>query len=102
MITTGSEIPDRYADDPDAFIVYPIGPRTPSTDPDKPDPDTDWSDPVVTTTGGTTLQAAWLDDPAPTRRLRVPLAGLAAGRSYALRLVVSADNDIPLGYVNML
>jgi hypothetical protein len=81
---------ERYADDPDARIDWPITHRTGGT--------VDWPSPqVIATSRGvaTTIACAWQGDPATERDLRIPLDSLAVG-SYTLRLLVPGDNDIPL------
>lgn len=78
-----------YADDPDVHIVYPI------TDANQGELE---FDPVVRVKGHD-ITAEWLGIPGPTRDLKVPLVGLAAGSTHRLRLVVPGDNDIMLGNV---
>lgn len=78
-----------YADDPDVNVVYPVT--------DSQGADLTWS-PVVKVAGHADITATWLGTAGPTRDLRVPLTGLAAGRTHALRLVVPGDNDIHLGH----
>lgn len=79
-----------YADDPDVNVVYPVTDKQGST--------LEFS-PVVRVEGFDDITATWLGDPGATRDLRVPLAGLDAGKNHRLRLVVPGDNDVTLGVV---
>lgn len=84
-------VPVVYTDDPDAHWTFTITDGEGGT--------LDWASPAVAARGGDyTLAATWLGDPGSTRRLRVPLADLAAG-SYALYLKVPGGNDFRLGTV---
>jgi hypothetical protein len=80
-----------YANDADVHVKYAI------TDADGGD--NDWASPTVTT-GATSITCTWLGTAGPTRTLRVPLTGLAAG-SHRLRLVVPGGNDVGLGTVSI-
>lgn len=82
-----------YADDPDASWVFTV------TDGDGQD--LDWASPVVAVgSADYTLTATWLGDPAPTRKLKVPLDTLTTG-SDTLYLRVPGANDIKLGRVRV-
>ena len=90
--------PTVYTDDTDASWVFTIPPDPAVDNP----PNLDWANPKVAAGAGTyTLTATWLGDPAPTRKLKVTLTGLAAGKTYTLYLQVPGGVDFKLGNVRV-
>lgn len=79
-----------FADDPDAYIVYPIS--------DDSGQVINFT-PVVKVEGFPNITATWEGAAATSRDLRIPLTGLPAGTTHRLRLVVPGDNDLLLGDV---
>jgi hypothetical protein len=91
-----TDIPRRYADDPDANVVYPIT--------DANDEPIDWATPTVKAIMRgveVEVEGEWLGDAAATRSLKVPLDELEVG-IHSLRLVVPDENDVPLGRVAVI
>lgn len=81
-----------YADDPDASWTFTV------TDDEGTN---DWTSPLVAAgSADYTIAATWLDDPAATRKLKVPLDTLPAG-SHILYLQVPGANDVKLGSVRV-
>lgn len=91
-----TETPVVYADDPDAHWTFTVT--------DNEGGDIDWTPvEVAVGAGGYTVTAQWLDDPAATRRVKVPMADLEplpqVGHTYTFYLKVPGDNDVKLGRV---
>ena len=85
--------PVVYTDDPDAAWTFTV------TDADGSD--LDWASPLVATGAAENdLAATWLGDPAPTRKIKVPLDGLTKG-NHTLYLKVPGANDFKLGTVRV-
>jgi hypothetical protein len=81
-----------YSDDPDASCTFTVT--------DKAGNDLDWAPLVAVKGGDYDITAEWLGDPAPERKVKVPLDSLAAG-SHALYLKVPGGNDLRLGFVSV-
>jgi hypothetical protein len=80
-----------YFDDPDASWTFTVT--------DKAGNDLDWTPvEVAADSGPYDLTATWEDVPSASRKLKVSLAGLAAGM-HRLYLKVPGGNDLTLGSV---
>ena len=89
-----TDYPTVLADDPDAAWSFDV------TDPDGNN--LDWATPKAAVNAGAyDIDATWLGDPAPTRRIRVPLDARDERGLVAVYLQVPGGNDIQLGYVNI-
>lgn len=88
------EQPVIYDDDPDASWTFEA--EDPQGD------DLDFASPMVAIgAGGYDIEATWLGDPAPVRRIRVPLNGIPGGGLRTVYLHVPGGNDVLLGVVDI-
>lgn len=89
-----SDIPTVYDDDDDAHVDW--------EQTDRDGNNLDWPNPTVAIgPGAYDIAATWLGDPAPTRTIRVPLAGIPGGGVRAVYLKVPGGSDILLGHVHI-
>src|SRR5690606_19437722 len=81
-----------YADDADAYVDRIVT--------DAAGTDLTFEPAVAVGAGDFDITATWLGDAAPSRTLRIPVAGLEVG-THRLYLSVPGGNDLDLGGVNI-
>lgn len=81
-----------YADDPDVSVTFEVTDSTGQND---------ITPAVVKVAGYNDITATWIGDPAPVRKLKIPLYGLPPYKTLRLSLMVPGDNDVEFDRVIM-